>query len=84
MEMRVRGFFKTYPTNRFGEKREEAIQVLEELRTKKFLWFSRKIWVEIDREIIPSGVWQQAFALGSTDWKSKWNGMPNVKWLKKE
>ncbi len=79
---RVRAFFKTYPQNRFGEKHEEMIQVLEELRVKKFLWFSWKAWVQIDREVVPSGIWQQAFTLGSTDWKSKWNGMPNVEWVK--
>jgi hypothetical protein len=83
---RVRAFFKTYPRNRYGEKHEEMIQVLEMLETKtyKFLWWTwtHENWVEIDREIVPSGIWQQAFTLGSTDWKSKWNGLSNVEWVK--
>ena len=82
MKKRVRAFFKTHPPNRFGEKHEEMIQVLEIKKYHKFLWWSWVTWKEIDREIVPSGIWQQAFTLGSTDWKSKWNGMPDVEWIK--
>jgi len=82
MNKRVRAFFKTYPPNRFGEKHEEMIQVLEIKQYHKFLCWSWVTWKEIDREIVPSFAWIQHNALGSTDWKSKWNGMNNVEWIK--
>ena len=82
MDKRVRAFMKTYPRNQFGEKEEEMIQVLEIKKLHKFLWWSWYSWKEIDREIVPSFAWIQKNTLGSTDWKSKWNGMPNVEWKK--
>lgn len=82
MDKRVRAFMKTYPRNSFGEKEEEMIQVLEIKKLHKFLWWSWHSWKEIDREIVPSFAWIQKNTLGSTDWKSKWNGMPNVEFKK--
>lgn len=88
IQKRVRAVFKTYPPNKFGERNEEMIQFLEVLVEKriKILWWTWTThrWVEIDREIVPSAIWMQASILGSTDWKSKWNGMPGVVWLKKQ
>tara|TARA_R110002096_G_scaffold26173_4_gene81090 strand:- start:8168 stop:8419 length:252 start_codon:yes stop_codon:yes gene_type:complete len=82
MDKRVRSIFKTHPPNQHGERHEEMIQVLEVSKPQKFFWWSWNTWIEIDREIVPSGIWQQAFTLGSTDWKSKWNGMPDIHWVK--
>ena len=82
MKKRVRATFITHAPNRFGERHEEMIQVLEVRQEHKFLWWSWTTWKEIDREIVPSAIWQQAATLGWTDWKSKWNGMPNVEWVK--
>jgi len=39
------------------------------------------LWVkEIDREEVPKYAVFQAGALGFTQWKSKWCGMPGVYW----
>jgi len=81
---RVRAFFRTYPVNSSGERMEEMIQVLEVRRQHKFLWFTWHTWKEIDREVVPPGNWQQAFTLGSTEWKSKWTGMLGVEWCKQK
>ena len=84
---RVRGV-ESRIRNKFGEIGETYTQYLEELHVKviKFFWrtWTWNKWVVIDEEEIPPAIYMQAACLGSTDWKSKWSGMPNVKWLKKD
>jgi len=84
-ERRVRSIEHRF-RNKMNEIEETRIQYLEELhtQTKRFLWWTwtEDNWIEIDREIVPSFAWMQVGALGSTDWKSKWNGMANTKWIK--
>jgi len=72
--------------NKMGEIEEINHQYLEVLHeeTIKFLWwtFKKKHWIKIDEEIVPSAIVMEHNCLGWTAWKSKWNGMPNVKWIK--
>ena len=63
------------------EYTETHIQYLQE---KKYILFMGikwlRYWITIDKEIVPTYAWIQNNALGSTDWKSKWNGLDNVTW----
>jgi hypothetical protein len=57
----------------------QKTQVLEKVWTL----FGWPIWTkEIDREEIPAHVLIELGAMGSTDWKSKWSGRPEVWWSK--
>ena len=63
------------------EYTETLFQYLQERKSFVFMgikWFS--YWRTIDKEIVPTYAWIQRNALGSTDWKSKWYGLNDVKW----
>lgn len=58
-------------------------QYLQEKRQFKIFWITLfNYWKIIDQEIVPSFAWIQYNTLGSTEWKSKWNGLKNINWDK--
>lgn len=58
-------------------------QYLQEKKQFKIFGITLFIyWKTIDTEIVPSFAWIQHNTLGSTEWKSKWNGLENVNWNK--
>lgn len=66
-----------------GEWNEERVQYLKQkILVYSFSIFGKKFiktkWKIIDKEIIPSAIWQQAAILGSTEWKSKFADFKNV------
>lgn len=65
------------------EHTETHYQYLQERKDVKL--FGKKLfsyWKTIDTEEVPSYAWIQMACFGSTDWKSKWFGIPNVLWVK--
>jgi len=66
-----------------GEWHEERVQYLKQkVIVYSFSIFGKKFiktkWKIIDKEIVPSAIWQQAAILGFTDWKSKFAEIKNV------
>jgi hypothetical protein len=65
------------------EYTETLIQYLQEHKTVSLFGFKLfGYWKTIDQETVPSFAWLQRAIFGSTEWKSKWNGMKDVTWIK--
>lgn len=67
-------------SNHHGEKWNELKQYLQVKRTYLLGLITK--WETIETEDVPSFAWMQHGTLGSTDWKSKFSDIPNVKFIK--
>jgi len=85
-DLRVIGIMHTW-TNKNNEPEEELIQYLQKRCKRKHTFFGllpKFYWETIDLKIVPSFAWIHKCIFGDeSNWKSKWNGIPNIDWIKK-